>query len=419
VSGEARSSAGTLNAAVRLVDNRSSVILWSREFSGPSVEVEALRQRMAIRIAEVLVCALGTRARRPSNIDLATLRLFLAGCENSHTDWPAAREYLGQAVQRRPNFTQARAMYAMATYLNTGGSSTAPADVQQRLLREAAIEARKVLEDDTRAGEAYAALSGALYNSGSWSGPAGFDIWHKRLDLLRKGIAADPDCFALHTALAVVLGNTGLKRDELPHLERAVALDPFAPIGAGNLAEVYAFNGRLAEANRILDQAGRYWPNEFYTGWVRFNVAARVGDPMQAIAMLDDPQRNPASSPPRIDLWRLFLRARADPSPGNVERVRVAIATAEPGESDQRVKVEMIQHLTQLGALDDAFRIALAMPSVSRDFGFTWFADYMKPFRADPRFLELARRQGLHGIWARSKRWPDFCSDEQLPYSCQ
>jgi hypothetical protein len=46
----------------------------------------------------------------------------------------------------------------------------------------------------------------------------------------------------------------------------------------------------------------------------------------------------------------------------------------------------------------------MAMPSVVEEWGFIWFRDYMAPFRADPRFLDFARRQGLYDIWVRSKR---------------
>lgn len=418
VSGEAQTVDKTLNATVRLIDNRSSTILWSRDFSGPSAEVEALRQRMAIRIAEVLVCALGARAKRPADIDLATLRLFLAGCENLHTDWPAAWRYFGQVVARRPDFTRARAMYAESIVLNTGTFDNLTPEMRRRYFQQAEEQARRAIKEDPHAGDAYDALASSLYGFKSWAPPNGADNWMNWIALLERGHAADPDSFALTSGLMVKLGDVGINHEAASLGERAAALDPFAPIGTSNLAEFEAYSGRLAEAQRLLDQAKRYWPDEFYTSWLRFEVAARVGDPAQALAMLDNFDNNPGYKPPRADLWRLFLQARREPSPAHVEQAARTFLTAAPA-LDTQGKIEMVQHLVQLGKRDEAYAISMAMPSVVEEWGFIWFRDYMAPFRADPRFLDFARRQGLYDIWVRSKRWPDFCDTDKLPYRCR
>lgn len=43
----------------------------------------------------------------------------------------------------------------------------------------------------------------------------------------------------------------------------------------------------------------------------------------------------------------------------------------------------------------------------------------MKAFRQDPRFMPLAQRLGLVDYWRQSGRWPDFCSEQDLPYDCR
>ena len=408
VSGDVRNNDGQLHATVRLIGGKDRVILWSREFSGPSGEADALRQRMASRIADVLVCALGARSRRPADIDRATLQLFLAGCENWHMDWPQAQSFLGQVVARRPDFAQARGMYAEALYLSTGntGGRLRPEDWAQ-LRRQARVEAQTALRQDPHVGAAYQALAATM---------AGLENWPRRVAMLRKGIAADPQAGELETALAANLGNIGMARESIDHAERAAALDPFAPVSAKDLAESYSYHGRRSDAVRVLDQADRFWPGEFYTSRARFETAARAGSGAEAKAMLDDPGRNPGYRPFRADLWRLFIDARIAPS--HAERAARAMLAAEPRLSVQG-RIEILQHLVQLGRVDDAFAVAMRIPPVSAEWGAAWFRDYMAPFRADPRFLRFAGQQGLLGLWARIRRWPDFCHEPGLRYRCR
>ncbi len=40
-------------------------------------------------------------------------------------------------------------------------------------------------------------------------------------------------------------------------------------------------------------------------------------------------------------------------------------------------------------------------------------------FRRDPRFMYVANRIGLVAYWRSSGKWPDFCSDPDLPYDCK
>lgn len=408
VTGETQTNDGQLHAALRLISGRDRTILWSGEFSGPAEKIDALRQRMAVRIADVLVCALGARSKRPADLDPATLRLFLAGCENWHSDWPQAKTFFGQVVARRPDFAQARGMYAEALNMSASASNGLKAEDRIALRRQARAEARAALQQDPHIGAAYQALAATS---------GGLDRWPQREAILRKGIAADPQAGELETALTVVLGNVGFTRESIEHAERASALDPFAPAYASNLAEVYAYTGRVSDADRLLEQANQYWPDEYYTSWTRFEVAARVGDAAQAKAMLDDPARNPGYRPQYAGLWRRFLDARIDRSPANVDQATRTMLAAEPDLSVHG-RIEILQHLVQLGKIDDAFAVAMRIPPVSPEWGFLWFRDYMAPFRADPRFLLFAGKQGLLPLWSQTNRWPDFCGEQGLRYRC-
>ena len=40
-------------------------------------------------------------------------------------------------------------------------------------------------------------------------------------------------------------------------------------------------------------------------------------------------------------------------------------------------------------------------------------------FRRDARFMPLAERLGLVDYWIATDKWPDFCSEPDLPYDCR
>ncbi len=49
----------------------------------------------------------------------------------------------------------------------------------------------------------------------------------------------------------------------------------------------------------------------------------------------------------------------------------------------------------------------------------SFFYPEMKSVRHDIRLMSTIADSGLVRYWAASGRWPDFCSDKDLPYSCK
>ena len=47
------------------------------------------------------------------------------------------------------------------------------------------------------------------------------------------------------------------------------------------------------------------------------------------------------------------------------------------------------------------------------------FMPHMRLVRADPRFMTQAARLGLVDYWLETGHWPDFCTEEKLPYDCK
>jgi hypothetical protein len=81
-----------------------------------------------------------------------------------------------------------------------------------------------------------------------------------------------------------------------------------------------------------------------------------------------------------------------------------------------------IRSLAYLGFVDDAFAVAQTYQPVQPDGvdgpGFL-FGPKTAALRRDPRFMALANKFGLPQYWRATGKWPDFCADPGLPYSCQ
>ena len=79
-----------------------------------------------------------------------------------------------------------------------------------------------------------------------------------------------------------------------------------------------------------------------------------------------------------------------------------------------------ISHLSALGLVDDAYRLAAQVPpSAQQDDLSVLFTPLNAQLRRDPRFIALAAKVGLVGYWTASGKWPDFCSAPDLGYNCK
>lgn len=406
VAGDAQSAAGKLHTSIRLVDAASNTILWSRDFEGSVSDVNALRRQMAGKVAEVLICALGSRSRRPKSVDLATVKLFLSGCENYHGDWRQARKFFEQVVARRPDFAQARGMYAASIYWNIGIYSGVPESQWGNVLDQAKAEARKAIAQDPSIGVAYFVLS---------AGGKGLSDFPESLAISQKGISNDPSTSELHMRSCVLLSNIGMTAQSRAACQRAAKLDPFSRLNQVNLAEGDAFDGRVPESMVILSDAKLTLPGEFYTSLLRFEIAARKQDSAQALAILDNPAAHPDFRFEFPELWRPFLEARTSPAkiPASARQQLQLSANLPP-----RAKVLAVKNLVQLGRIDEAYQVALMLPPISDHWGFAWFQDFMAPFRADPQFEQFARLQQLPTVWSKLGLLPDFCHEQQLRWKC-
>jgi hypothetical protein len=114
----------------------------------------------------------------------------------------------------------------------------------------------------------------------------------------------------------------------------------------------------------------------------------------------------------------LFLQARANPSPANIEAALHSYREAFRRESWNIVNY--LQALGEFGKVEEAYQTLSSAPVEPWYMnGDILFRPFMSEIRADPRFMQLAYRVGLLSFWRKSGDWPDFCKDAKLRYDCR
>jgi hypothetical protein len=76
--------------------------------------------------------------------------------------------------------------------------------------------------------------------------------------------------------------------------------------------------------------------------------------------------------------------------------------------------------LAEFGLMDDAFAMADRWTRVMGGWSTPQFLfpPDASALRRDRRFIALATKIGLVDYWRSTGKWPDFCADPMLPYSC-
>jgi hypothetical protein len=236
---------------------------------------------------------------------------------------------------------------------------------------------------------------------------------------LHAGLAVEPENSDLNDAMAEDLYLVGRQHEGLTFMRRSVALDPLSPIKMGDFIQSLALDGHLFEARSTLGEADRLWPQDENTWNARMTLTARYGDPGGALAMLHGPHRPASFAGMNLLMWERVMTALQSPTQENVDAA-VAIVMECAKTPDELGLGYLVHQLAVLGRLDDAYALAARDPGPVPTPYDEWmsFRNYMGPFRADPRFMPLAYRQGLVDIWVKTGKWPDFCVEKTVPYDC-
>jgi tetratricopeptide (TPR) repeat protein len=380
-----------------LLDGSDDSLLWSREFTVPAGGEGDLRQQMALIAGRVLGCALESRDAGGVRRDL--LKLFLDSCatlaESSFDEPTKVRAPLRSIVEAAPRFMPAweRLLYADVNTVDFAGS------IEHR--QEAVREMRSDMEKARRLDPDLPQLTLAelrLLPPTDYAKP---------FKLLARALERAPNDAGILVEQALELQRVGRMFDGVAAARRAAELDPLSP--PRDLILSLAAAGQLEAARQELERAARFWPR---TGALRDAMWAfhlRYGDPRIA-------KRYATFEDPGLDL---FLEARIDPTPANVQKLIAFIRQYEKRPATQVLSFT-IQALGEFNQIDDVIAWIGRTPTeeLARD-SYILFRPSLAGLRRDPRFMAIAKRIGLLDYWQSSGRWPDFCDDPTLPYDCK
>lgn len=383
-------------AFLRLVDKPSGAVVWSREFTGPTLAL--VRERAAYGTTGVLRCGLH---RSSGDLgDPVSKRLYLAACEAVDAeDWPRAHSFAKQIAERRPDSAASWACLAMVTAI-IGNNDPA---VRDAAAREAMRLARKALAIDPNSGLAHQAI-GMASDVGGGDSFASFE----------EGVRRDPEHSGLLSHYAQALASMGYVQEAVEPGVRANALEPNNYWMAQGAMFRLLGAGRLDEARRLATHIERIWGDDFDTNYSRQALRFYDPDPARALALFD---RSPPGNPLVAQRWRLELLWRLDPGRADwaaFDRNAAEAYAANP-DSAWLMAASAIRMGDEKRAFDWLSRARLGTE--------LWplaplFWPDAAPLRKDRRFIEKMTEVGLVDRWRQRGRWPDFCNEPGLDYQC-
>ncbi len=393
------------SADLSLLSRPDSQILWSGHFEQPAGTYESLRMQAATRLASVLSCLMEGSPASGRQLDEATLKLYLIGCEKSGDEYdempdPARLGQFGKVVDRSPRFAPALAQLALLE-VNGGLNSAA---------RSHLALARRL---NPHLGKIYLAERNLLPRF----------KWRERQAILQRGLVMSPDDALLHASLGFELSQVGRMNDAVSSSAHALELDPLSPLIRANYIQHLANAGRLSQAQNELQKAEKIWPSSKMLADARYAFDLRLGDAANALRILRENQDkavslDSSSQAPNPGV-ELFLKARLKPATENIDRTVEAYMARY--RKDPMEIGSMLLSLGAFGRTDQAFEVLAheAGTGPLAESTAIFFRPYMSSIRNDRRFMALAARLGLVRYWTDTGKWPDFCLETKVGYDCK
>lgn len=387
-------------ADVQFLDRASGLVLLSVRFEQSASDPGGFEENAALNAAGPIQCALEDRRRFRRPMAPTVFALYLNVCDSiARQGGPqrmlAAAHQLADAV---PNEPTAHAMLGIAQAHVASGMAPAEPQEAEKLRLAARASAERALRLDPQTPKAYVARA-LSYPPGT--------AWAERERDFRKVQEIDPAMGPGRVPLVLLLREMGRLREAKAGADRAAELaDPRTAIGmpafrvfldaqTGDLdgaraiiEEIRAKHG--VKANSVEYTVGLWWEPDLARAR---EIVARTVQP-----------RDRACAEAHL----------ARVAEGPVSARRGLAPACRQLSTDWRTRM-----LAREGDLDGAYaEFEANFEALRRNHLFLFYPE-MRAFRADPRFMPLARRLGLVDAWAQAGRWPDFCAEPDLPYDCR
>jgi DNA-binding winged helix-turn-helix (wHTH) protein/tetratricopeptide (TPR) repeat protein len=320
---------------------------------------------------------------------------------------------LREAIDLQPDSARAWGLLAFLKSLDTVSADPEVAEPARKEAQEAAGQALSIDSKEPYGLLAMFELQGSTLD------------WADRDRRLREIIRIDPANIPAISELVLLTQAAGLNRESWNWNERAITLDPLSWDFLSKRAMKLWIAGRVAQADKVIDQVIALYPSVVWPKWARFLIYAMTDRTEAARTLLEGPPLL-YDDAALMELWRTALRALHDRSAQNIAQARNVCVRLARSRGSFALDTTMI--LSALGEVDTAFDIANgyllsrgliihAGSSRPRDDvnDATWrintqylFTPPCQVMRAHPRFLPLCEGMGLTEYWGALGVRPDY-----------
>ncbi len=345
--------------------------------------------------------------------------------ENTPEQTAVGVGYLRQATALAPRAAPVWGSLAMSYVLSLGWAPPGERTAVVARVRDAAYRGLGLDPHESRSAAALVSLEPT------------FGHWEAKASALAAAKSRSrPDTGPLAFQEVEFLMATGQNRAALAAIGPIVASSPLVPWIRAAHIDLLAAAGRLADADREADEAGKIWPRDRLIWFTRFDLAMFNGQPERALAMAADRSGWPKQTPD-AEIELAARTARAVVSRNGADTDAVLAALADAARKGQANAERAIRAAAALGKPDVAVSVARGLywdrPSatprgtVLPNIGQPSDADpptaflFLPPVGqlwGDPAFLALVKETGLPTYW-RGAGPPDMCMAAAMRSRCR
>lgn len=404
IKGTVITNSGKVTAFIQIEHMPTGETVWSGQFEDVEAKAEAVAVAAAVAAVESLNTLRDAERQDGLRLDPDDIADFIEGGNAVSVFTPnsegKAFEIFQRLAARLPNSAHAHAMFALT--------------LRDSPERRSAEIAKAISLDPRAAGAAF----DARFSDARAVSPRELV---KQEDLLLDGLRQAPEFAFLSMRECDFLSGMGRIAEARKYCVKAIAMRPTSSPIAWRMSRVESLGGDPGLAAKAIERALRYYPDAFTARVQDFRVKAFGDEPEQALERLARLQDISADLGQReIAALRAFVRARVSGAAGDkAEAVAGLLDAARDGGLPYDLA---IPSLVVLGEVDQAF-VLLGSSVVLNQRTFTGssflFGPELAPLRADPRFWQLAAREGLVDYWLKREVWPDFCGKEVSLTQCK
>jgi tetratricopeptide (TPR) repeat protein len=389
---------------VNLKDWRSGVLLWSDAFEHEAADSVAARQA-AVGASQVVRCGLWGASSYRGRMSDQALALYFKWC-NEHWTGSSSQTAELDAARRVtvavPDFSFGWSALALAAVPLAAVESGEANELRE----EGMAAARKSMELDHANPEGYMAIAGLLR----------LERYSEREKLLKKAISVRPtECGCERQAYGDFLASVGRMEEAVEQYDRARAMRPLAPFSNVRFAQALYVVGRTDEADRILADTLKLWPDATSLRLLAMKSALWTGRYDEAIAVLGD------SDLPLTSTQRRTLTAAFEALNSQDAALRaLSVAELERFAADARYNDRLVVGtLAALGARESALRAAANLVRTRGLFDAeVLFEPNLAAASSEPDYARLVGQLGLTAYWRAARNPPDICRASPRPSFC-